>query len=163
MSVDLHDTVRRWWRRSVAMPRTAYSAPKGCGLQQPADIWLLGGGLNTGGPHRRCDVAAGRPILAPVYVGIAAAGLPSPWEPLPDPGPMDVRLDGRPLTPTEIANDRPYRLHAVPGSGMRDGTLVSDRGYWVLLPGLTRGVHTLIIRMPRFRERPYLEWTLTAA
>ncbi|GAA4625281.1 hypothetical protein GCM10023196_028810 [Actinoallomurus vinaceus] len=160
-ALDLHAAVRRWWQRSVAMPRSQYFTPKGCGLKQPADIWLLGGGPAGDETHRRCDVPANRLILAPVITGLADTDLPSPSEPMPDSGPMDVRLDGRSLTPVKIEN-RPYRLHGAPGSVVRGDVRVTDDGYWVLLPGLAPGVHTLTIRIPGLHERPYLAWTLNA-
>lgn len=92
----LHDAVRRWWRRSVAMPRSQYLTPKGCGLKQPADIWLLGGGPVQDEAHRRCGVPANRSILSPVIQGLADTGLLSPSEPVIDSGPLDVRIHHAP-------------------------------------------------------------------
>jgi hypothetical protein len=162
----VRDAVRQWWQRVAAIPYRDFFGVNGCGLHQPADVWLLGGGPDPNASHRRCTVTAGRPILAPVDTAVAEADLPSPSEPsgpLPNPGPMDIRLDGRSITPTEVANDLPYRVHAVPGALLRDGERISYQGYWVLLPGLTPGVHTLTIRIPNLRQHPYLEWTLTAS
>jgi hypothetical protein len=160
---DLHALVRQWWQRAAAIPESQYFDPKLCGLRQPADVWLLGGGAPKGEAHRRCAVPAHRPLLAPVLNEQILAGQPSP--PALIQSPMYVRLDGRPMTPTRVDNDRPYAIRAVKGNAiavLRDGARVTDRGYWVLLPGLTPGVHRLTIRTPAERERPSIDWTLTA-
>ncbi|MCO6005795.1 hypothetical protein NE236_12450 [Actinoallomurus purpureus] len=43
-----------------------------------------------------------------------------------------------------------------------DEPLITDHGYWVLIPGLTLGEHRLTIRTPAWRQRPSVDWTLTA-
>lgn len=74
---------------------------------------------------------------------------------------MDVRLDGRPVRPVRVDDDRAYRIRAVPhnADGSIDGELVTDRGYWVLLPGLTPGEHRLVVTAGGRRTR----WALTAS
>jgi hypothetical protein len=163
-AVVLHAAVRRWWQRAAAIPQAQYFDPKLCGLKQPPDVWLLGGGAPKGQTHRRCALPAHQPILVPVVNEQIPAGSPS--SPPLDPIPMDVRLDGRPITPTRVDNDQPYKIRAVPGNalaGIRDGERVTDRGYWVLLPGLAPGRHQLIIRTASEPDSPNREWTLTAS
>ena len=159
---DLPALVREWWQRAAGIPGAKYFDPKLCGLKQPADVWLLGGGAPRGDDHRHCAVPAHRPVLAPVLNEQFPAGQPSP--PALTHIPMSVRLDGRPMTPARVDNDRPYAIRAVQGTapGLPDGARVTDRGYWVLLPGLAPGEHRLTISTPAERERPAIEWTLTA-
>lgn len=169
-SVDLHDAVRRWWRRSISTHVSPVFNQHVCALKQPADIWLLGGAvtrpLNPARPvtHRQCAVPADRPVLTPVYNELIGTDLPSPTDQL-TPVPMDVRLDGRPLTPVRVDNPRPYRVQPVRynDSVRPSNEWATDRGYWVLLPGLAPGRHLLVIRTPTLAERPYIDWTLTAS
>jgi hypothetical protein len=160
-TVDLELAVRRWYRRAAALPASQYFNPELCGLKQPVGIWLLGGGAPRGQKQRRCVVPSRRPILAPVVNELIPNGLPSP-PPLAETR-MDVRLDGKPLTPTRVDNRQPYVLQAVDGSalaGVAEGKDVTDRGYWVLLPGLAPGRHELVIRGAGSSQ---VEWTLTAS
>ncbi|MCO5992496.1 hypothetical protein [Actinoallomurus rhizosphaericola] len=80
---------------------------------------------------------------------------------------MDVRLDGESLKPTGVDNSRPYTLKAVRGgalSGVADEESVTDRGFWVLLPGLAPGSHHLVINTQADVPGPsHVEWTLTAS
>ncbi|MCO5973990.1 hypothetical protein [Actinoallomurus soli] len=56
---------------------------------------------------------------------------------------------------------------AVPGgalSGVADEGSVTDRGFWVLLPGLAPGRHRLVISAQAEVPGPSrVEWTLTAS
>jgi hypothetical protein len=160
-AVDLAYAVRQWYQRAASIPEPRYFDPRSCGLKQPAKLWLLGGG---GAKARRsCTVAAHRPILVPVIneliPGSAATAPPPPSSP------MEVSLDGRPLTPTRIANRSPYRISAVRDNPIRlKGTeQVTDDGYWAFIdPGLTVGRHKLTIHTPNL-PRPDVEWTLVAS
>src|SRR4051812_22342532 len=142
--IGIAAAVRLWWQRAASTPKTQYFDPRLCGLKQPPGIWLLGGGATSGGQRRTCEVPTHQPILAPV-INELLPPVPDAAHWPPARNRMSVTLDGRSLTPTKVANDRPYSISAVPGNpiGLRAGDqTATDRGYWVLIsPGLAPGRH----------------------
>lgn len=145
-SVDIAAAVRLWWQRAASTPKAQYFDPRLCGLKQSYTIWLLGGGASNGRQPRSCEVPAHHPILAPVINELLPAVPDASNRPLVR-SQMSVKLDGRSLTPTEVTNNKPYAISAVPGNpiGLRAGDRnATDRGYWVLLDhGLAPGRHRL--------------------
>jgi hypothetical protein len=163
-TVDMASAVRQWWQRAASISRSRYFDPGLCGLKQPDKIWLLGGGAPQGKPQRSCAVPAHRPILAPVANYLAPAAGASHLIPPLSPAQTNVTLDGKPLIPIRVTNNRPYRIvSAAPDNPMklRDRMRVIDDGYWVLInPGLAPGRHQLDIHTS---GTPTRLWTLTAS
>jgi hypothetical protein len=152
----------RWWQWAFSIPAAVNPLldPSGgnCGQRQYDDVWFLAG--NFGGTTvRSCTIPFGKPIFFPVINQVAY--LPKASETL-----MDLRqqnaasidsvtsksctLDGVPVnmyrarSPSFSVLMPPQGIFA-PGRlspPAQKDTLVAD-GYWVLLPALTPGKHTL--------------------
>lgn len=136
-----------WWEWASIEPDATNpvtdTTGEDCARNQPADVWFLAGDFG-GAVTRTCNVPAGRPVFFPVLnifclpAGKSCAGKF-------DSATVSATLDGATLTPVDLTVDAPA-LHLGAGGvvSKKAGTFhATVNGWWVLMPGLSAGTHTL--------------------
>lgn len=135
-----------WWEWASIEPEATNpvtdTTGDDCARNQPDDVWFLAG--NFGGEATRtCTLPAGRPVFLPVLNMFCSATLPC-GDAFAD-ATVSATLDGVALAPESLTI-------AAPGLRLGAGGVLSDKagtldaivtGWWLLLPGLTAGTHTL--------------------
>lgn len=163
--IRLDQYAMRWWQwtfsmhpsRSPVRDRTG----KHCAVGQSGNVWFLAGGYGSSRINRRCQVPAGKYLFFPV---INMLQYPSPSQ--RKAGSMTcarakkgVAVNNDSLAQIEVtvngvalANPRRLRLKPRKCFDLADGRAPSPvypsatDGYWVMLPPLSAGRHTLKFR-----------------
>ena len=155
-----------WWQWALTAPVPPYLDPDGrfCGEGQRGSVWFLAGTAGGAPVNRRCEVPEGKYLLLPIINMYHASRYVENGQVLPMKACTDVReraaLNNDHLQSAEVLVDgarlpgvRQYRvasgcfdLH--PETASQPGqvrTLAASDGYWLLLPPLPKGRHTISV------------------
>lgn len=153
----------QWWQWAMASPRPSspVSDQTGdhCAVGQGGDTWFLAGGFGSSRIHRKCVVPAGRSIFFPlinmVYwptrdsVGFSCEQAKK-LAALNNETAIDLfaEIDGKSiegLNDYRIASDRCFNVFSrvPPTQDSYNAYPSATDGYWLLLPPLAPGPHTI--------------------
>lgn len=167
-AVNLNKLPAKWWQYvlSIRTPENPATDPTGanCGVGQHGPVWFLGGSIGAGAAvTRNCTLPADKQIFFPVVNAINIGGLCNQdiSETINEAENLTVTLDGKPIRKIRRITSNPFTV-VLPTANISslvcndesglpmdlpDGVYVSsvDDGYYVLLPNIPAGLHTLRI------------------
>jgi hypothetical protein len=157
------DLAAAWWKWAKSSPSSTNPVEDRtgahCDTNQQGPVWFLAGGYGSSVISRHCDIPAGKHVFFPIinmvyFPGTADSGLTC--EEAIQNGKLNndtaldlfVRIDG-----VSLQNPKRFRaatstcfdlLERVPKDQMPYNAYPSATdGYWILLPPLKRGTHTI--------------------
>lgn len=155
-----------WWQWAMAVPVEPYLDPDGrfCELGQQGPVWFLAGTDGSSDVQRQCRVPADTHLLLPVINKIHSTALGArqgakvrTCDELRTLAAVDdekllsavVLIDGvrvNDLVSYRVRSDGCFKLYPAMADDDRfvAPTAASD-GYWVLIPPLARGRHTIVV------------------
>lgn len=161
-SQDPGDVQSAWWSWAAGSPsgRNPVEDTTGefCAVDQPSDVWFLAGTFG-GSVTRRCEVPAGRTLVAPI---VNQRGLQEDCAAFMETAAGTLTLDGEEVTPKRWAAT-PITITGVPGNPASEEGSVHAHGcgLWALIPPLTPGAHKVAIRGSSGDFRTSVDYELT--
>ncbi|QKW40753.1 signal protein [Actinomadura sp. NAK00032] len=153
-----------WWSWAAGAPsgRNPVEDTTGefCAAGQPAGLWLLAGTFG-GAVSRRCEVPAGRTIVAPV---VNQRGSEQECAEFMRSAAGSITLDGKNV-PLKRWSPTPITIVGVAGNPASDEGVVQAYGcgLWGVIPPLAAGQHKLAIRGSSGDFRTAADYKLTVS
>jgi len=158
------DVQSAWWSWAAGSPsgRNPVEDATGefCAVDQPSDVWFLAGTFG-GSATRRCDVPAGRTLVAPI---VNQRGYEEDCAAFMATASGTLTLDGKEVTPKRW-RATPITITGVPGNPASDEGSVSAYGcgLWAVIPPPAPGTHKVAIRGGSGDFRTSVDYELTVA
>ena len=158
----------RWWQWAYSLPADdthplLADGVMDCSPGQKGKVWFLGGNLAGSEANRECEVPAGKALFFPI-INIVCSEWTGDDDPLgcaESPGvppgaefimnPLSATIDGKPVRKLDrflVVSQETFDLGPLPdpaiwGAPPGEETQGATRGYYLLLPPLSKGEHVI--------------------